>query len=268
MDPSLRNFSEEEAIRGVFAQLDKDNSGTLSKVELVAAIREHKLPALQEIFHFPDHVKQEDGSRDDFVHLFHDIDDNGDGSITLQELISYYYTKSASRRQGSTAQISDAIVEVQQTAMHSQSDFNNRARRVAEEIETPQNSGNSICASAQGFFAILGEDGSLTVTNFKSHKKIRSSIVSKGAKDSPKIFPLATHVEFSPDGNIIALWGERYFQMANFDRSMSIVPLELELDFRNPIEVNAELISLYILAFRHILLRSQCLCRFISFSTV
>jgi len=80
----------EKKIKDIFNALDADKSGAVSKVELIRAIKSGEVPELGTIFQFPDHVRQEDGSRDDFMKFFHEIDEDDDGSISLEELIDRY----------------------------------------------------------------------------------------------------------------------------------------------------------------------------------
>lgn len=100
--------------------------------------------------------------------------------------------------------------------------FNRSVLDDMEKIKVPDGvTGNSMATGTRGFIAILGADRVLKVTNFRSSRRILSDVhvhVHEPGVERTTLtsFPLATNVEFSPDGKILVLWGPEYFRMVNF----------------------------------------------------
>ena len=76
----------------LFTELDKNHNGRLSQIEIIRRINEARkqddrsfLARISKVLGLPDHVKQEDGSRDIFERVFQAMDQDEDKEITLDE---------------------------------------------------------------------------------------------------------------------------------------------------------------------------------------
>ena len=71
----------------LFESVDRDHSGTISRIELIRALRTR--PDVAALLHLPEHIRQEDGTRDAFERVFQAIDRDCSKSITFEELLAY-----------------------------------------------------------------------------------------------------------------------------------------------------------------------------------
>ena len=67
----------------LFADIDANQDGLISQVELIKALR--KDPELARALQLPQFIRQEDGTRDQFTHVFHNLAKNDDKSITKRD---------------------------------------------------------------------------------------------------------------------------------------------------------------------------------------
>jgi hypothetical protein len=83
-----------EAIRALFDQIDRVGSGSLTRRDIIVAIRRdgEKKRQLREILGFPDHIYQEDGTRDVFEHVFQEMDFDGSNDLSFEEFYEYIET--------------------------------------------------------------------------------------------------------------------------------------------------------------------------------
>ena len=84
---------ENRKLRALFDQVDKDHNGSINVREMLIALR--KIPELGQILNLPQHIRQENGSRDAFEHVFQEMDSDGDAnrSITYPEFQQYITKK-------------------------------------------------------------------------------------------------------------------------------------------------------------------------------
>ena len=70
---------------------DRNGDGEISRTEFVKCINEDQDLAreLHDLLGLPEHIRQEDGTRDAFVRAFADMDDDSSGCIDLKEFIAY-----------------------------------------------------------------------------------------------------------------------------------------------------------------------------------
>jgi len=71
----------------LFREADRNADGTISQLELIKSLRSH--PDLAKRLKLPSKIRQEDGSRDDFVECFHAMDTNESGAICLDEFLQF-----------------------------------------------------------------------------------------------------------------------------------------------------------------------------------
>ena len=76
----------------LFTELDENHDGRLSQIEIIRRINEARkqddrsfLARISKVLGLPDHVKQQDGSRDIFERVFQAMDQDEDKEITLDE---------------------------------------------------------------------------------------------------------------------------------------------------------------------------------------
>ena len=72
----------------LFARLDSSGTGEVGRRQLVLALRRDG--ALAELLNLPQHIFQEGTSRDAFEAAFLALDDDGSGTISLQEMINHF----------------------------------------------------------------------------------------------------------------------------------------------------------------------------------
>ena len=84
-------FPRSEAIRKLFTEIDRVGTGTLTRRDILLAIRQDpsKKQQLREIAGFPDHVQQEDGSRDLFEGIFQEMDGDDSNDLSFDEFQRY-----------------------------------------------------------------------------------------------------------------------------------------------------------------------------------
>ena len=86
-EPTLTNPPLEgaaaTAAAAAFHKMDKNGDGVLSRIEVVKALRSD--PAIRELLNLPAHIRQEDGSRDQFEAVFQRMDADGSKGITEDE---------------------------------------------------------------------------------------------------------------------------------------------------------------------------------------
>ena len=71
----------------VFDMIDRDHNGLLTRAEIIVGVR--KNPELRHLLGLPDHIRQEDGSRDLFEQVFQHIDLDDSKAVSLAEFQSY-----------------------------------------------------------------------------------------------------------------------------------------------------------------------------------
>ncbi len=87
-------IASEQRIKNLFNTLDKNGDGNITKIELISALRnESVVVELADIFGIPQEIKQEDGSRDKFMEVFHAIDADSSGNISYTELKTFILKK-------------------------------------------------------------------------------------------------------------------------------------------------------------------------------
>ena len=75
----------------LFNTLDNNGDGKLSKIELINGVHHDSIGTdVSNRFRFPKRIKQEDCTRDIFMRIFHEIDTDGNGNITLDEMVGYF----------------------------------------------------------------------------------------------------------------------------------------------------------------------------------
>ena len=79
----------DEKIIGFFDRLDRNKDGVVSKVDVIKALKSQKRSSVSSVLHLPREIRQEDGSRDIFMSVFHEIDKSAKGTITLTDIRKY-----------------------------------------------------------------------------------------------------------------------------------------------------------------------------------
>lgn len=135
VEPVLRitvlvsNTPHERELREIFERCDQDGDGKLNKRELIKALRVDKDIAI--FFELPQHIRQEDGSRDEMERIFQAIDTNGDRLICWDEFKTYFASRcdrgKACERGGRT-----------RAASHSPTQSGSNGRRSCWESSTPE----------------------------------------------------------------------------------------------------------------------------------
>lgn len=72
----------------IFSECDRSGDGYVSKIELIKACR--MTEGVSEFFGLPQHIRQEDGSRDLMEELFQDMDVDDDRNVSWDEFFSFY----------------------------------------------------------------------------------------------------------------------------------------------------------------------------------
>lgn len=88
---SKAQLTKSEA-RELFDNFDKNKDGSISKIEMINAARDtHSAEGryLHKVLGLPDHVYQEDGTKDMLVRLFDSIDVDNSNSISFHEFVTY-----------------------------------------------------------------------------------------------------------------------------------------------------------------------------------
>ena len=75
-------------VREAFNRIDKNGDGTLSRIEVVQALRSSE--EVRMLLHLPQKIRQEDGTRDLFERVFQKMDADESKSITLPEFEAYF----------------------------------------------------------------------------------------------------------------------------------------------------------------------------------
>lgn len=87
MLPSARDI---EFLLQVFDSLDANHDGHITLMELVRSLREKSIRGRSaQRLGLPEHVRQEDGTRNRLVQIFHEIDTDDSKTITREELLRY-----------------------------------------------------------------------------------------------------------------------------------------------------------------------------------
>lgn len=76
------------AVRAAFKMIDKNNDGTLSRIEVIKALRTQE--KVSELLKLPHVIRQEDGTRDNFEVVFQAIDRDDSKSISMSEFEDYF----------------------------------------------------------------------------------------------------------------------------------------------------------------------------------
>jgi len=74
--------------RRIFDSIDTNKDGSINKRELILALR--KNPETAAIFHLPQHIRQEDGTRDDFEKAFQTLDSDQSREISWEEFLEWF----------------------------------------------------------------------------------------------------------------------------------------------------------------------------------
>ncbi len=80
---------EREAVRAAFRLIDANGDGTLSRIEVIKAVR--SMPQVRSLLALPASIRQEDGTRDAFERVYQAIDADDSKSITCAEFETYFF---------------------------------------------------------------------------------------------------------------------------------------------------------------------------------
>eukprot|EP00929_Paragymnodinium_shiwhaense_P109569 TRINITY_DN7604_c0_g3_i1.p1 TRINITY_DN7604_c0_g3~~TRINITY_DN7604_c0_g3_i1.p1 ORF type:complete len:2477 (-),score=754.54 TRINITY_DN7604_c0_g3_i1:320-6832(-) len=83
-----QSVGNESFLRSVFDRVDLNGDGRISKIELIKVLR--KDAAIAEFFGLPQHIRQEDGTRDAMEAWFQKIDSSEDRLLEWREFTAYY----------------------------------------------------------------------------------------------------------------------------------------------------------------------------------
>jgi|EP00908_Phaeocystis_cordata_P010876 hypothetical protein len=83
-------------VHAAFKLIDKNGDGTLSRIEVVKALRDSA--QVRELLQLPQKIRQEDGTRDLFEKVYQAIDTDDSKSITLKEFEAYFLPALESKR--------------------------------------------------------------------------------------------------------------------------------------------------------------------------
>ena len=78
-------------VASAFALMDRHGHGLLSRIDVIQALRADGNEYLHDMLQLPHHIRQEDGTRDEFNHLFRAIDANETDNISLEEWERWCY---------------------------------------------------------------------------------------------------------------------------------------------------------------------------------
>ncbi len=90
--------NREQRWRQLFEAIDGNHDGRLTRLEFIMAIRKQPELAheLHDLLGMPEHIRQEDGTRDLFVRAFESMDEDQSGTIEMDEFVSYLQKVAAS----------------------------------------------------------------------------------------------------------------------------------------------------------------------------
>ncbi len=77
-----------EDLQNIFATLDKNHDGQISHIEFIRGLKQN--PWIADKLDMPDHIQQEDGTRDRYQLSFGEIDADDSKTISLSELCRFY----------------------------------------------------------------------------------------------------------------------------------------------------------------------------------
>ena len=72
-------------VASAFALMDRHGNGFLTRVDVIQTLRADGNEYLHDMLQLPHHIRQEDGTRDQFNHLFRAIDKDESDNISLEE---------------------------------------------------------------------------------------------------------------------------------------------------------------------------------------
>ena len=85
------DWSVRAALRRVFDGIDRNHDGSINKRELILTCRRSQ--AVREFLQLPQHIRQEDGTRDIFEELYQKMDKDGSKSVDRDEFVAFFLTR-------------------------------------------------------------------------------------------------------------------------------------------------------------------------------
>ncbi len=76
-----------ESIMMAFETMDTHNRGQLSQIDVIKGLRTNE--RVRELLDLPSKIRQEDGSRDQFELVFHEMDFKNDKTVDLEHFMKY-----------------------------------------------------------------------------------------------------------------------------------------------------------------------------------
>ena len=110
-------MDEEPRWRRLFDVIDRNGDGMLSRIEVIKTINGSPALAheLHELLGTPEHIRQEDGTRDVFVRIFDELDEDDSGRVDMDEFMSYLRRTEARKTAAAAAAAAAAETTEQDT---------------------------------------------------------------------------------------------------------------------------------------------------------
>ena len=89
LSEQVKQADELEKVRAAFRLIDKNGDGVLSRIEVIKALKTHK--HVQHLLKLPAHIRQEDGTRNQFEVVYQMLDADDSKSVTLEEFEMFFF---------------------------------------------------------------------------------------------------------------------------------------------------------------------------------
>lgn len=113
-----------ENLLKIYQEIDSNLDGKLTRAEIILAIRKNeRIREFFSTFFGIDHVRQEDGTRDDFEAFFQEIDADASRGVSEREFIDYLEKKWGTTSAASSAPRADTNFDEVEYSDHTRFEF-------------------------------------------------------------------------------------------------------------------------------------------------